>query len=180
MFKSIIVPVDVADLRLAALAITSAVKLADNGGATLTLVHVVPIMPLMMLDTVPVSFEGEVAEKAKGQLAELAATVNLPAGKVQSAVRIGGIYHEVLAIAEEQRADLVVVGSHQPSVATYLLGSNASAIVRHASCSVMVVREEKQLAKVDETGEIAMEQAHHRYPTVDDAKKAAWDSDLLH
>ncbi|GLS18669.1 universal stress protein UspA [Labrys miyagiensis] len=180
MFKSIIVPVDVADLSLAKLAIGSAVKLADTSGATLTLVHVVPIMPLMMLDTVPVSFEGEVAEKAKGQIAELAASVELPGGKVQSVVRIGGIYHEVLAIAEEQRADLVVVGSHQPSVATYLLGSNASAIVRHAGCSVMVVREEKQTVDIDEAGEVAAEAAHHRYPTVEEAKKAAWDSDLLH
>jgi len=180
MFKSIIVPVDVADLSLARLAIGNAVKLADPNGATLTLVHVVPIMPLMMLDTVPVSFEGEVAEKAKGQLAELTGSITLPGGKVQSVVRIGGIYHEVLAIAEEQRADLIVVGSHQPSVATYLLGSNASAIVRHAACSVLVIREDKRPVAVDEAGEVAAEEAHHRYSTVDDAKKAAWDADLLH
>jgi nucleotide-binding universal stress UspA family protein len=180
MYKSIIVPVDVADLGLAKLAIDSAVKLADTAGATLTLVHVVPIMPLMMLDTVPVSFEGEVAEKAKTQLADLANGIVLPDGKVQSVVRIGGIYHEVLAIAEEQRADLLVIGSHQPSVATYLLGSNASAMVRHAGCSVMVVREHKPPVDVDQAGEVVAEKAHHRYSTVEDAKKAAWDSDLLH
>ena len=37
--------------------------------------------------------------------------------------------------------DLIVVGSHRPAMATYLLGSNASTIVRHAPCSVLVVRE---------------------------------------
>ncbi|MDQ0395155.1 universal stress protein [Labrys monachus] len=146
MFKSIVVPVDVSDLKVAHLAIHSAVKLADPIGASLTLVHVVPIMPLMMLDTVPVSFEGEVAEKAKSTLADLGRAIDLPGGSVSTVVRIGGVYHEVLAIAEEQRADLIVVGSHQPSVATYLLGSNASAIVRHAPCSIMVVREERQPA----------------------------------
>jgi nucleotide-binding universal stress UspA family protein len=180
MFKSIIVPVDVVDLSLAKLAIDSALKLAEPAGATLTLVHVVPIMPLMMLDTVPVSFEGEVAEKAKGQLAEFAATISLHGGNVQTEVRIGGIYHEVLAIAEEQHADRVVVGSHQPSMTTYLLGSNASAIVRHATCSVMVVREEKPPVAVVEAADIAPAEAHTRYATVDDAKKAAWDADLLH
>jgi len=147
MFKSIIVPVDVADLHVAQLAIESAVKLADPVGARLTLIHVVPIMPLMMLDTVPVSFEGEVAEKAKSTLADLGRAIDLPGGTVSTVVRIGGVYHEVLAIAEEQGADLVVVGSHQPSVASFLLGSNACAIVRHASCSIMVVREEKPAAK---------------------------------
>jgi nucleotide-binding universal stress UspA family protein len=46
----------------------------------------------------------------------------------------------VLAEAEEWGADLVVVGSHRPTMATYLLGSNAKTIVRHAKCSVLVVR----------------------------------------
>ncbi|MGJ4856062.1 universal stress protein [Labrys sp. La1] len=177
MFKSIVVPVDIADLKLAKLAIDSAVKLADTAGATLTLVHVVPIMPLMMLDTVPVSFEGEVAEKAKGSLADLARTVLLPGGQVQSVVRIGGIYHEVLAIAEEQHADLVVVGSHQPSVATYLLGCNASAIVRHSGCSVLVIREEKPHA--EETAQETADVPSH-FASVDDAMRAAWDADKLH
>jgi nucleotide-binding universal stress UspA family protein len=33
-----------------------------------------------------------------------------------------------------------VVGSHRPTMATYLLGSNAKTIVRHAKCSVLIVR----------------------------------------
>jgi nucleotide-binding universal stress UspA family protein len=35
----------------------------------------------------------------------------------------------------------VVIGSHRPTMATFLLGSNASTIVRHARCSVLVVRD---------------------------------------
>ena len=53
---------------------------------------------------------------------------------------LGGVYPEVLAEAKECGADLVVVGSHRPSMSTYLLGSNAKTIVRHAICSVLVVR----------------------------------------
>ena len=45
-----------------------------------------------------------------------------------------------LAEAEDWGADLIVVGSHRPTMATYLLGSNAKTIVRHAKCSVLVVR----------------------------------------
>jgi nucleotide-binding universal stress UspA family protein len=33
-----------------------------------------------------------------------------------------------------------VIGSHRPSMAIYLIGSNAARIVRHAKCSVLVVR----------------------------------------
>ena len=53
----------------------------------------------------------------------------------------GGIYHELLQEASEWDADLIVVGSHRPVMSDYLLGSNAKTIVRHAQCSVLVVRE---------------------------------------
>jgi nucleotide-binding universal stress UspA family protein len=55
-------------------------------------------------------------------------------------VGLGSVYNEVLNQADRIGADLIVVGSHQPSMATYLLGSNAATIVRHAKCSVLVVR----------------------------------------
>ena len=55
-------------------------------------------------------------------------------------VRLGSVYNEVLEEADGTGTDLIVVGSHRPTMATYLLGSNAAAIVRHATCSVLVVR----------------------------------------
>ena len=51
------------------------------------------------------------------------------------------IYAEILGIAEEAGADLVVVGSHRPAMKDYLLGTNAGRVVRHARCSVLVARE---------------------------------------
>ena len=44
-------------------------------------------------------------------------------------------HNEVLEDARKTGADLIVVGSHRPTIATYLLGSNASTIVRHAELS---------------------------------------------
>jgi Universal stress protein family len=51
------------------------------------------------------------------------------------------IYAEILGVAEEAEADLVVVGSHRPAMKDYLLGTNAARVVRHARCSVLVARE---------------------------------------
>ena len=51
------------------------------------------------------------------------------------------IYAEVLGVAEEAEADLVVLGSHRPAMKVYLLGTNAARVVRHARCSVLVARE---------------------------------------
>ncbi len=73
-------------------------------------------------------------------MADIAAEINYPADRVSTMFRFGAVYHEVLSEAEAWGADLIIVGSHRPSVATYLIGSNAKTIVRHAKCSVLVVR----------------------------------------
>jgi universal stress protein F len=143
MYRSIVVPIDLAEPEISRHAIDRAVALAKLSDGRITLVNVVPIMPVMMLDTVPVSYETEVAEKSRVAMEELTRSVGLPPERVSSVVRIGGVYHEVLEVATEIGADLIVVGSHRPAMATYLLGSNATAIVRHATSSVLVVREEQ-------------------------------------
>jgi universal stress protein F len=51
------------------------------------------------------------------------------------------MYAEILGVAEEAEADLVVVGSHRPAMKDYLLGTNAARVVRRARCSVLVARE---------------------------------------
>ena len=55
-------------------------------------------------------------------------------------IRFGTVYDEVLAAAKLVEADLIITGSHKPNVSDYLLGSNAARIMRHAECSVLVVR----------------------------------------
>jgi nucleotide-binding universal stress UspA family protein len=59
---------------------------------------------------------------------------------VTTAALSGGVHLELLRDAEAWGADLIVVGSHRPVMSDYLLGSNAKTIVRHAQCSVLVVR----------------------------------------
>ena len=47
-------------------------------------------------------------------------------------------------IVEEAKArncDLIVMASHNPVLKDYLLGPNSARVVRHADCSVLVVRD---------------------------------------
>ena len=55
-------------------------------------------------------------------------------------VRRGRAHSVILAYAVEAGADLIVVASHQPGVQDFLLGSTAARVVRHATCSVLVLR----------------------------------------
>lgn len=80
-----------------------------------------------------------VAESAK-RLDEIVADY-APAGmSVDTIARHGTIYEEILAIAEEIEATDILMAAHRPSLADYLLGPNTARVVRHAKCTVTVVR----------------------------------------
>ena len=140
MFKTILVPVDLADPEHYADALETAGLFARQYGATLRLVTVLPVMPSVVADYVPADAHGQIVEDARTQLNGILADLDLGSGKGEAEVREGPVYHEILEDAEANNADLIVMGSHRPAMATYLLGSNAARIVRHAPCSVMVLR----------------------------------------
>ncbi|MFY8152360.1 MAG: universal stress protein [Hyphomicrobiales bacterium] len=141
MFRTILVPIDLAEPEMAGSALAHAVAMAKQADGSLILVNVVPMMPTGAVDFIPVDLQDDMASKAKTALEAKAKSVDLPAGRVSTEIRVGGVYHEVLDVAEKRGVDLVVVGSHRPAMSTYLLGSNATAIVRHATCSVLVIRQ---------------------------------------
>jgi len=140
MFKTILVPVDLGEIGTAQPALDKAVELAAASEGSIRLIYVRAIVPVTYMEFMPPAFDQEQQDEAEKKLAKLAVAVKLPAERVSAVVRVGSVYNEVLDEAEKTGADLIVIGSHRPSMATYLLGSNAATIVRHAKCSVLVVR----------------------------------------
>jgi len=140
MFKHILVPVDLADTDLAKAAIETAVSLARASGGSVRLLNVLVATPVMLAEYLPPDFDAQQRRSAEDALAIIARECGLDPGRVEVAVRHGGIYHEVLEEATDMHADLVVMSSHRPAMRTYFLGSNAGHVVRYARCSVLVVR----------------------------------------
>ena len=141
MYKIILAPVDLAEPAPSQPAIVAATELAKVGGGKVRLVNVQSLLPATFMDYVPADFDATQRANAEKALAEIATQVQLPADRVSTVVRIGGVYPEILAEAKECGADLIIIGSHRPAMSTYLLGSNATTVVRHATCSVLVVRQ---------------------------------------
>ena len=56
-------------------------------------------------------------------------------------VEYGSVYRTIIKMSKKLEADLLVMASHRPDMADYLLGPNAARVVRHATCSVLVVRD---------------------------------------
>jgi nucleotide-binding universal stress UspA family protein len=141
MFHRIILAVDLADPTTHPKGLDQALELATQSGGDLRLVNVQPLLPATFMEYVPADFDEEQEKRAQLALDAIAAKLPLPKDRVTTAALSGGVYHELLRDATEWKADLVVVGSHRPVMSDYLLGSNARTIVRHAQCSVLVVRD---------------------------------------
>ena len=62
------------------------------------------------------------------------------AGDAEIVVRRGHAARDILSFASERKADMIVMASHDPGIVDYFLGSVAGHVVRHAHCSVLVVR----------------------------------------
>ena len=140
MFRTILVPVDIDDPDTSQPALDRAVALVEASGGTIRLIYVRSLVPLTFMEFVPPHFDTAQQGEAEKRLAALVQGIRLPKERVSSVVTLGGVYHDVLQEADKIGADLIVVGSHRPTTATYLIGSNAANIVRHARCSVLVVR----------------------------------------
>jgi nucleotide-binding universal stress UspA family protein len=140
LYKKILIPVDLSEPAMSEKGEAAAVELAKIGKAEVRLINVQLPTPLTFMDYVPDDFEAQLRENSDNELKEIAARLDYPKELVSTVLRLGSIYAEVLAEAEAWGADLIVIGSHRPSMSTYLLGSNAKTIVRHAKCSVLVAR----------------------------------------
>jgi nucleotide-binding universal stress UspA family protein len=148
MYRKILLPIDIADTALSEPGIAFAARLVAMTSGTVRLIHVFPELPTILQELLAPQAIATQEEAAEKKLQELAEHSAFPEGRFSHTFRTGPVYAEVLAEAEDWGADLVVIGSHSPSMSTYLLGSNAQKIVRHANCSVLVVRPHKEAVEV--------------------------------
>lgn len=58
-------------------------------------------------------------------------------------IRNGVVYDEILEEEQRLKPDLIVIAAGRPGVSSYLLGSNAEKVLRHAKGSVFVIRDSK-------------------------------------
>lgn len=78
-------------------------------------------------------FEEHLQHEAEERLQTMVSHFTIDPSRIKQHVRFGSVRDEVNELAEELGADVVVIGSRNPSISTHLLGSNASSVIRHAN-----------------------------------------------
>ncbi len=140
LFEKILVPVDLTENELTMSALSAAEVLATKFDSAVHIVNIQSLLPIAMIDYVPENFDEEIKLGLEKEITAIASKCHLPKRSISTAILFGPIYQTILEEAESWGADLLIFGSHRPGMERFLVGSNAGAIVRHATCSVLVIR----------------------------------------
>ncbi len=127
----------------AARALDLAAELATKLGAQLHLLHVLGItelgVPELGLAVTSTMMDSMVANAQKRLDALTAAK---PAMKIEALLRTGDTRAEILHVATQVGAELIVLGTHgRRGLSRALLGSVAEYVLRHAHCPVLITRQ---------------------------------------
>ena len=142
MFKNILLPIDLGEESSWRKPLAVAIDMCQKNDAVLRVMTVVPTLGMSIVaQYFPKDYEKKVAEETlknlKGFVEE-----HVPSDiNVQHIVGEGSVYETILDMAKETQADLIIMESLRPELKDYLLGPNAARVVRHAECSVLVIRE---------------------------------------
>lgn len=143
MYKRILVPIDLQepDDRARCMGLERSIELCRLYKAKLFILTVVPDMGMpIVANYFPPDAGDRIVSDAEEMLHELVGIYVPEDIDTNYLVAQGSIYRKILRMAEKTNADLIVMPAHRLKLQDYLLGTNTAKVVRHAGCSVLVVR----------------------------------------
>ncbi|MGM0633122.1 MAG: universal stress protein, partial [Pseudomonadota bacterium] len=116
-----------------------ALDVVDGDDQRLSLIHVVePVAAAYPIDAYAINMtrlQEEALSIAARRLADFASNYGIPESRQYALM--GPAATEIRAKAEEENADLIVIGSHGTSGWKLLLGSTANKVLHGASCDIL-------------------------------------------
>jgi universal stress protein A len=115
--------------------------LAAHSDAEITALHVVeytPVEPMGESLMPTLQIERDLARRALERMGELIARHG--AANARSRVEIGSTKAEILRVAEEEHADLIVLGSRERHGLAILVNFTEDTVLHAAHCDVLAVR----------------------------------------
>lgn len=135
MYTSILVPILFDDSHDSDASFRAALALADEG-ASFTVLHVMESIPTYVANEISSDILANSRQEMQDALAKAAEA--LPGAKTELVSGHAG--RTILDYADQHGIDCIVIASHLPGLSNLLLGSTADRVVRHAKCSVHVIR----------------------------------------
>lgn len=135
MYNKVLVPVAFDHSQNFKAAIDVA-RLLSRTGSLITVLNVIEEMSGYVDEYLP-------ASHSKVQISEIEAALKSALGGVadtKPVALVGRPGNVIVDYADKYAFDCIVISSHRPGLSDFFLGSTAARVVRHAPCSVHVIR----------------------------------------
>ena len=143
--KKILVPTDFS--KFSDNALKQAVEMAKQNKAKIYLLHVIGVVQMCAVDycldqqTIDALDKKSIESSEELMQKQIKRVVPSKDVEIISYVKKGTPYEEILKEQENKKINLIVLATHgRTGLMSYLLGSVAEKVVRHASCAVFLVR----------------------------------------
>jgi universal stress protein F len=143
MYSSILVPIDISEKKLNMQMIPHVQNYALNNSAKVHFLTVIPAINIF--SSLGLSYPeefldiNEIQWRVLSKLDTVVAQFKIPPSMVQTYIATGSPKDEILKLADKIGADLIIMSSRAPDLHNFI-GSNVSTVIRHAKCSVLVIK----------------------------------------
>jgi nucleotide-binding universal stress UspA family protein len=134
--------------------------MARKFGASIICVHVIePLVPTVgysgMTEPLPIAdITEQLEDSAERELPKLAECDECAGIETEELIVHGEAASEIVRVAKERNVDLIVLASHgRTGIGRILFGSTAEAVVRHATCPVLVVKPSQEEQTSEDSGQ---------------------------
>jgi len=135
MYNNILIPI-APDHEYDLSEVLEVARAVSAEGAKITALTVIENIPAYVSTQLPI---GLIEENRSNIASSLQAELISEPG-VEAVAVIGHSATTILEKAADMAVDCIVMTSHRPGLTDYFLGSTAARVVRHAQCSVHIVR----------------------------------------
>ncbi len=123
--------------------INRAQEIAERYQAKLSICHIIEDFPIAdfayePMISVDLDMRDAMLDSGKKHIADIAKKFDLPTANQW--VEFGSPSLNIVSLANDNKVDLIVVGSHGRHGIKLLLGSTANGVLHHALCDVLAVR----------------------------------------
>jgi nucleotide-binding universal stress UspA family protein len=148
MFKHILLPTD--GSKLSDRAVQRGLELANELGARVTAVHIIPEFRMMADESFALPtgadlkrrYDKEAKARADKMLAKIGERAKEAGVKFESLTVLGDVpFEHIIDTAKKKKCDLIMMASHgRRGISGLLLGSETSKVLTHSKIPVLVVR----------------------------------------
>ena len=144
-YQTIVVPVDGSETAYAAVA--KSIEFAQAFGSKIIVVQVLSLDPYIAAEYISAHQTNDLIERARTSILEsldaAKAKFNQYGIEVETQILEGHVIHrEIIKVAEENHADLIIIGSHgRTGLKKFFLGSVAQSLLGESHIPVLIVRQ---------------------------------------